>query len=224
MTEKFASLNKREIPDRKILAFDIETYKWEECNALVEKVIEEKMDKRLKDPAKVEENIKSIRERFALSPLTGQIIVCGFWDGENYVPYIRPDYPDEATMIKVILEYIGNAHFDGYRLLSKGGKRFDLPYLLHRAMILGITPKFNVEWSRLTHQYQHWDHIDLESFFDGGLYTIAYACGLTDQFKNPGNEIGMMYEVGDMKTILEKNQEDLVLTYKLYERLKWANL
>jgi len=216
------SLELEKMPDRKILAFDIETYKWKENSLVVEREVEEKISGYVK-PDIIEKHRQSYMDRLALSPLTGQIIMCGFWDGENYVAFTTEDNSEEEIVLKS-LEYIGNAHFEGYRLLSKGGKRFDLPYLLLRGMILNVKPKFNVQWDRLVHKYKHWDHIDLESFFEGGLYKMAYICDLTSTLDNPGNEIAAMYEAGQIELIKEKNLEDLKLTYQLYERLRWANL
>jgi len=212
------------MPDRKILAFDIETYKWKEHSLIVEGGVE-KIKESYKTPKVIEEHTESYLGKLALSPMTGQVIMCGFWDGENYVSFTTEDNTEEELVIKT-LEYIGNAHFEGYRLLSKGGKRFDLPYLLMRGMILGVKPKFNVQWDRLVHKYRHWDHIDLESFFEQntGLYKVAYACDLSSVINNPGNEIAALYESGQIELIKEKNLEDLKLTYQLYERLKWANL
>ena len=210
------------MPDRKILAFDIETYKWRENSLIVERGVE-KVKESYKTPSFIEAHTASYLDKLALSPMTGQVIMCGFWDGENYVSFTTEDNNEEEIVLKS-LEYIGNAHFEGYRLLSKGGKRFDLPYLLLRGMILNLRPKFNVQWDRLVHKYQHWDHIDLESFFEMGLYKMAYTCDLTSTLDNPGNEIGAMYEAGQIELIKEKNLEDLKLTYQLYERLKWANL
>ena len=210
------------MPDRKILAFDIETYKWRENSLIVERGVE-KVKESYKTPSVIEAHTASYLDKLALSPMTGQVIMCGFWDGENYVSFTTEDNNEEEIVLKS-LEYIGNAHFEGYRLLSKGGKRFDLPYLLLRGMILNVKPKFNVQWDRLINKYKHWDHIDLESFFEMGLYKMAYVCDLTSTLDNPGNEIGAMYEAGQIELIKEKNLEDLKLTYQLYERLKWANL
>lgn len=216
------SLDLEKMPDRKILVFDIETYKWKENSLIVEREIEEKTSSYVK-PDIIEKHKQSVLDKLALSPLTGQIIMCGFWDGENYVNFSTEDNNEEELVSKS-LEYLGNAHFEGYRLLSKGGKRFDLPYLLLRGMILNVKPTFNVEWDRLIAKYKHWDHIDLESFFEGGLYKLSYVCDLTSTLDNPGNEIGAMYEAGQIDLIKDKNLEDLKLTYQLYERLKWANL
>lgn len=216
------SLDLEKMPDRKILVFDIETYKWKENSLIVEREIEEKTSSYVK-PDIIEKHKQSVLDKLALSPLTGQIIMCGFWDGENYVNFSTEDNNEEELVSKS-LEYLGNAHFEGYRLLSKGGKRFDLPYLLLRGMILNVKPTFNVEWDRLIAKYKHWDHIDLESFFEGGLYKLSYVCDLTSTLDNPGNEIGAMYEAGQIDLIKEKNLEDLKLTYQLYERIKWANI
>jgi len=216
------NLDLERMPDQRVLAFDIETYKWKENSLIVEREIEEKTSSYVK-PDIIEKHKQSVLDRLALSPLTGQIIMCGFWDGENYVDFSIEDNNEEEIVLKS-LEYIGNAHFEGYRLLSKGGKRFDLPYLLIRAMILNLKPKFNVEWDRLIAKYKNRDHIDLESFFEEGLYKMAYICDLTNTLDNPGDEIGAMYEAGQIELIKEKNLKDLKLTYKLYERLKWANL
>ena len=98
------AISLEKMPDRKILAFDIETYKWKENSLIVEREIEEKTSSYVK-PDIIEKHKQSYMDRLALYPTTGQIILCGFWDGENYVNFSTEDNTEEEIVIKS-LEYL----------------------------------------------------------------------------------------------------------------------
>ena len=217
--KQFVGLDKTELPEREVLCFDIETYKWEYDEKFAEFMAGGKLGNRV-DPAKIKDKIALNREKFALSPLTGQIILFGAFDGKDYTIILG----DERDIIIQALDFLSANVFNGVRLVSKAGKRFDLPYLMQRAAILGIETNFNVSYSILTKKYDTFNHIDFEDLLEGGLHQWGYLLGLTDHIENPANQIGEWYEQGMMDTIIEKNKEDLKITYELYRRLKWANL
>jgi hypothetical protein len=217
--KEFIGLDKTELPEREVLCFDIETYKWEYNQEFSDYMAGGKLGNRV-DPAKIKAKMEENKEKFALSPLTGQIILCGFYDGKDYTIF----QGTEEEIIISSLELIGGAVFNGARLVSKAGKRFDLPYLLQRAVILGLEPSINFTFGKLLKKYDTFYHIDFEELLDGTLFQWGYLCGIVNQFENPASEIGQWYENGQMDTIIEKNKEDLLITHKLYERLKWANL
>lgn len=204
----------------KILAFDIETYEWEFTPEFSEHMSGGKMGNRV-DKAKIEEKRKLNRDKFALSPLTGRIILAGFHDGESYHMF---DDADEKELILKALSFLSDRHYEGARLITKGGKRFDLPFLATRATILGIEPQIAFQWNLLLKKYDTFYHIDLEDIFEGKLSELGYLMGLTNSFINRGGEIGEMYETGKKDEIVAKNEEDLRLTLAIYRNMKWMHI
>lgn len=202
----------------RIFTFDIETYQWTDKNQ--DYIIEKRKDKRLKDPVKIEENILKIKNSFALSPLTGQIILSGFYDGEDFTVFTGR----EPDIISSTFEYIIKKLVEGHRLVTKGGKRFDLPFLLMRAGINFLEIKFPYSYKDLLNKYFNFYHIDLETIFEGSLASWGYAFGTNESPENEGNRIAEWYNTNQFDKIIEKNKDDLVTTFKIYERIKWINL
>lgn len=207
-------------PRNKVVCWDIETYKWEKKSLLIESMVEKATANYVK-PDTIEKHKNETLEKLALSPFTGQIILSGFYNGDKFFHY----QGDEKDIIKGTLDELVKVLLAGYKLVTKGGKRFDLPYLLTRAAIHNIAPDFPYEYNHLFHPYRNNYHVDLESVFPKmNLGSIAYTMGLADVPGNKGSEIAGMYESGDMKSIIEKNKEDLIQSYEIYRRIKWVNL
>lgn len=204
----------------KAMCFDIETYKWEDKPLFIEKLVEEKTANYVK-PDIIEKHRQTALEKLALDPFTGQIILSGFYDGKD-TTFITGE---EKSIVEETIDFIEKSLTQGYRLVTKGGKRFDLPYLLTRAAILNISRRFAYQYSDLFNKYKNFYHTDLETIFEKhSLGSMAYIFGLADVPGNRGSEIAGLYEADNMEGIIEKNKEDLVQSYNIYERIKWINL
>lgn len=211
---------KEEMPERKVLVIDIETYGRTDLeDPFIGNLVEEKKDKRFKDPEKIAENVQKITSDFALHPTTGKVILFGSLDGitNEYEAYSG----NEADILVRAWDKLMWAYGNGYLIVSKGGKRFDIPYMLMRSLVWGVEGiKNSCLVKSLLMKYNDTYHCDLETYLtEGGLYSWGYLMGLTDQFKNNGNEIKAMYEANDMEQIVEKNHEDLRLTLEIFRRL-----
>lgn len=203
----------------KPIAWDLETYKWEERPLIIEKLIDKKI-KRLVRADAIEKNKQEVLDELALSPLTGQIILSGFYDGKEYTVLTGSEKDIITSTISLITEKL----LDGYVLVTKGGKRFDIPYLIIRAMLYNLKPKFHHTLKHLVYKYDNHYHADLETILDGySLSMLGHLFEFTDSPHNDGEKIGQWYEEGKMKEIVEKNQEDLRMTLQIYERIKWLN-
>lgn len=204
----------------KIVCWDIETYKWEEKPLIIEGIVKKAGESYVK-PDIIKKYQDAALEKLALDPLTGQIILSGFYNGEELTHY----QGSEESIIKDTLNGLVKILLDGCRLVTKGGKRFDLPYLLTRAGILGIKAEIPYGYKDLFGKYSNFYHVDLETIFEKhSLGTLAYAFGLVDVPGNKGGEIAGMYESGNMDAIIQKNTDDLVQSYNIYQRIKWINL
>ena len=210
------------VVEQDVVSFDIETYRWGEKPLIGEQILQDIADNYVK-PDIIAKHQHTAIEKQALSPLTGKIILTGFYAGEDkYVQYFA-EGNEKATITNTITE-LQSYLAQGYRLITKGGRRFDLPYLLTRAAILGVECEFAYKYKDLFSRYNTMYHTDLELIFEGGLQKLGYAMGMLESPTNKGNEIGRMYEGDQMGQIQEKNKEDLKLTYDIYQRIKWWNL
>lgn len=209
----------------KVVAFDIETFEWKEKQELVNEIVSKASEGYVK-PDTIKKYQEEALEKLALSPLTGQVILAGFYDGEN----LKYHQGDEKDLVRESLKDLNQYLLDGYRLVTKGGKRFDLPYLIARAAILGIIPEWSYGFKEIFSRYDNYYHVDLETVFDrtvldkAKLGTLGYAFGIVDKLENKGDEIAQMYKDDKMDEIIKKNTNDLIITYNIYKKVQWINL
>lgn len=205
----------------KPVAFDIETFEFKEKELLIAKIIEKAGEGYVK-PDTVKKYQEEALSKLALSPMTGQVITTGFYDGNEFIHFHSED---EKTILEKTFEKMERYLLDGYRIITKGGKRFDFPFLLFRAGYHQIKLDFPYSWNDLTSKYKTFYHLDLENLFDKFKLGIGgYAMGVVDFIEKEGNQIHDMYVNKDMESIIQKNSSDLATIYLIYERLKWANL
>ena len=169
-------------------------------------------------------------EKMALDPMLGRIICISFvGDGDMRETRTADALTDEAetALIHWAMSFLG---FDEARLITWNGKRFDLPYIYWRCIMLGIHPgNFGAPpLSALTNKYNVEKHVDLmqvycevKSDIFAKLDTVA---GLIigdhkaeiDVTKFPE----MMQTEGGRKEIAEYCEKDTALTYRLFERMR----
>ena len=195
-----------------------------------------------KDPVKIEESIKEQQatalNSFALSPLTGKIILIGMLvdclhtgatesdytkyrvaDADMY--YVGLDNTNEKELLTEFWKIFSYHNLNTPLLITFNGKKFDLPYILHRSAILGIDPPRKIRMQPYLSKYDNTMHFDVYNWFDGGsLVEWSYKLGLTESLARDGNKIGGWYEEGNMDLIKDKNKIDLAQTYSIYSKLK----
>ena len=208
----------------KWFAWDIETYKAELPDQYEEFYINENSDGRLKDPAKVEANRKKVANMFALSPLTGRIILSGFIESEsnNYIA-IGGDNVSEKRIIRETIQRLNEFLLDGFRMITFGGKRFDLPFLMVRTLIQGLTDECQIKTSYpdLISPFRY-QHLDYETILPGGLAEIAYHMDEHMTWVNDGSKIAQYYDEKRFDLIRDKNLTDLYLLRVIHSKMaKW---
>ncbi len=223
-----------------MLTFDIETYKdISDPNYIAWKTSNIPVGNRT-DPVKIAayqaERRAEMQNEFALSPLTGKIILIGCLtdnelvstsdipfqvklDGKALLLQLEGDEKDILTKFwQVLWRFI---HNDGGQLVSFNGKMFDLPFIIHRSTILNIELPGRIMMNRLLNKYNNDPHVDLFNWFNGGsLVEWSYKLGLTSSLAREGNQIGVWYEAGQMQLIKEKNSIDLFQTATIYNKIK----
>jgi len=212
------------------IVLDIETANAEVPAALKERLLEAiAAPSNWKDPAKIEAYIAQKRaeaeEKFALSPLTGRITCIGLGLGETGRRLFCN--PDEATILNEAFRAINE--FQDYwryeaRLVTFGGRTFDVPFLLARAAILGVSLPIGWDGSRLLRPFSDF-HVDLFELLGktGSLTEWALAFGL--DLGEPGianlkgSEMPAFWDAGDFEKIKAHCENDVRLTYELASRL-----
>jgi len=128
------------------LAYDIETYRNENCEAYIE-AKEYKPDSRLKDPAKIEKNIEDQKAKdYEKAPLfwwLGKIVCISFVDVS--FPEKRWSFygVDEKKLLIDAFTFLEEDK-GGYSLIGKSSKDFDKPFTVGRAMYhdIGVPTHF----------------------------------------------------------------------------------
>jgi DNA polymerase elongation subunit (family B) len=227
-----------------MLTLDIETYKdisdegyvaWKSSNI--------QAPSNYKDPEKIAASIaeqkRDLQSKFALSPLTGKIILIGCLTDVNpdkdVVKYSIVKYsidgkdvwyvPLEGDEIEILTNFWKLFHFqqlkDGGDICTYNGKAFDLPFILHRSTILNIKLPIKISMQKYLNKYQHTPHLDIFNWFgSGSLVEWSYRLGIGNSLQRDGDKIGSWYEDGQMQQIKDKNMIDLAQTYSIYQRIK----
>jgi DNA polymerase elongation subunit (family B) len=186
-------------------------------------------------------NGKSIKEFLGLTPLTGQVVVCGVLDinankGTVYYQNLNPRAVKTTEGIftfvplseKGILESFWELAENYQEFITFNGRQFDIPFLMIRSAIHGIRPTKDL----LNNRYlsgQRWDskHIDLQELltfygapsFKGSIHMWCKAFGIESPKENEtsGDMVGKMFAEGKFLEIANYNKGDVIATKKLYE-------
>lgn len=205
-----------------MISIDIETMPNAE---MISKLPPVEADSRLKDPDKIAADIAKKADeqvnKMALSPWYGMVASVSVYDGVDCQCRVFNWPCTEEHLISFVLDAI-----NGHQYTTWNGMGFDLPFLYTRAMVLGINAHSPL--SNHTKKYSRGPHIDLMQEFCGwgrekymGLNDAARL--LLGEEKNDFDVTKireMVYsEVSPVELIMYNNQ-DAILTHRLYEKAK----
>lgn len=178
-------------------------------------------------------------ERLNLTPLYGKIIAIGLWLASEERTCIMFEGAENAWIDDIDIAdkvYIGDeasmldafwkicAKYPG-RVVTWGGRTFDVPFLYLRSAINGVAPSRNIMGVRYAF-HDHCDLYELVTFFGAsrvGSYSLqayAHAFGIEHPGLHTGRSIAEIYEAGVVEEIAEFCMHDVRATYQLYERMK----
>ena len=229
-----------------MIILDIETVANKDCGLATYKAATIQAPSNYKDEDKKNEYIAKARlklyDELALSPLTGKICLVGMMsDSSNplfddsvliddtKLSYLSAgfDGTTEYQLIERSLKAIASYIDDGSLIITYNGKKFDLPFLIQRAMILGIPrPQHFPNFDTLCGKYNNRTHYDLFDWLNPnyGSYSQlrewSYVMNHTDDLSDSGGNIELMYADGKFEEIKQKNKRDLLKTYYLYNAIK----
>ncbi len=187
--------------------------------------------------------LADLKNGMGFSPLTGQIVAIGIYDGERekgavYFQASRDGkekkFEEGQCRFEVMTEQEMLARF--WEIVEKyetfvtfNGRQFDVPFLMVRSAIHGIRPTKNLLANRyLNYQPGHARHIDLLdqlSFYGalrkkGSLHLWCRAFGIESPKSQgiDGDDVKALFESGRSADIARYNARDLRATYELYRK------
>lgn len=186
---------------------------------------------------------KEAKERTALYPLTGEVIVIGLLnpatqkgkilarnDSGVSLPESIGDFDVIGGTEKEMLEMFWRLIESYQTFVTFNGRSFDVPYLMVRSAIYGITPSKNLLSNRYigsqTYGAQHIDLADQLGFygamrkgFNLHMWTKAFGIKSPKEGSVHGEDVTNLYHLGKIVDVIEYNIDDVRATAQLYE--KW---
>ena len=206
------------------ICIDIETCGLENAADFLEPVIP---DARLKDPAKIEQDIKDKEaariQKLALDYNVGRIAAIGWWEEKNGLDVcICRDEDEEAVVLKEVWSLCKHRTIVGYNL-----KQFDLRYMVQRSRYLRVPHPVGLDLGK----YSRKGIVDLfsELTFNDGTYdqgamrrTLKAFCkrfGIPCDDAINGADIPALIAAGEWEKVKAHVTSDVQLTVELAKRL-----
>ena len=224
------------------LILDIETVgeSWENLDETTQTELTRWIKQNIRDQEEREWQLENIKSSLGLSPCTGFVVALGIYDLERehgVVYYIdekaSKDWREsdfafkprgEETILKEFWE--GLSHYD--TVVTFAGRRFDLPFLIHRSLAHQLTPSANLLGQRFLARQTPPYHVDLqeELTFYGvmnkrpSLHMFCRTYGIkSSKTAVSGQNVATLFKDRQGSTIARYNAEDLLATKELF--LHW---
>jgi len=187
--------------------------------------------------------LADVKNGMGFSPLTGQIVAIGIYDGEREkgAVYFQSSpkkeeksfeengYKFEVMTEKEMLQKFWDIVEKYDTFVTFNGRQFDVPFLMVRSAIHGIRPTKNLLSNRYLHsQVRGASHIDLFdqlTFYGalrrkGGLHLWCRAFGIESPKAQgvDGDDVKALFEDGRGADIARYNSRDLRATHELYQK------
>lgn len=225
------------------LVFDIETVgeRWEDFDSVTKEVLMRWVNHSAQSDVEVVAGEKDVKEGLGFSPLTGFVVALGLYDLERDQGVVYYQGDKDGSDIKIdnfvlksrnereILNEFWEGALNYDKFVTFNGRRFDLPFLLHRSVALEVKPTVDLMTWRYLSQQKTVQHIDLQeqlTFYGAmqrrpSLHLFCRAFGI----KSPksegvtGDSVASLYELKQFQDIAHYNRDDVLATAELYK--KW---
>ncbi len=172
--------------------------------------------------------------KLGLSPLTGSIIMLGLYDVERGQGMVYGTKPSEHPLYKVASEReILQDFWEGARsydvFVTFGGRRFDVPWLLHRSLVCSVKPTITFPVTREVSRQSMPYHVDLHDSFSGygswspavSLHLLSEANGVVspDLGGVTGETVGEFFQQEKFTDLAAYTERNVTATHQLYK--KW---
>jgi len=225
------------------LVFDIETVgeNWNDLDAVTQASLTDWIDKVARTQLEKESLRVDIQQGLGFSPLTGRIVTIGLYDidrEEGAVYYTGNKGDDDFVQGSFVLKecsekkmlenfWEGAKSYDTF--VTFNGRGFDVPFLLHRSVALGVMPTCNLMEHRYVQQQKGVRHIDLQDeltfygamFRKPSLHLFCRAYGIESPKTKgvSGNNVTELFLQRKFRDIALYNSRDVIATVELYT--KW---
>jgi DNA polymerase elongation subunit (family B) len=225
------------------LIFDIETTgkNWDDIPESTQYALTKWIGQQPISDAEKERLSEEAQEKLGLSPFTGEVISLAMYDVERkqgVVYFVADDsvldYQEDGWKYKVrtesdMLEDFWESAKSYNVFVTFNGRRFDVPFLLHRSLIVGVRPSVELTGQRyLTRQTPPY-HVDLldEFSFYGAMHRRPSLQLLCNSYGIPyakegmgGEDVTEYFSQKKYRDIAEKNAADVRATTELFEKWK----
>jgi len=209
--------------NQKTIAWDIETIADSSVIQLLPPI---EPDSRLKDPKKIEANIKQKEiernNKLGLDPATCRICCFGWhYDGRSFGIVLKDETPESE---KALLEDAWEVLAEGDHFVTFNGINFDVPVLLMRSLVNRVKPAVNIS----TRKYNITNHTDVRAilgnwnnFAKGNLdFYSRVLLGETPKTDFDGADVQTMFDLELYDDIKNYCMDDVKCTFKIYELVK----
>lgn len=189
-----------------------------------------KPDGRLKDPAKIEADIKQQQQdligKAALDMDLARVVCAGLLPSDAVVSVVK-DEAQEAALLGVLAQELEVYSRDFVTLVTFNGHKFDLPLLMRRAKYLGVPfPKINLDRYKSPH-IDLYEELTMRGAIKAhGLRWYMRRLGWTDlidadPFKDGGSDVAQACAEGRWDDIAAHCRVDVTATLRLAQ---WMGL
>ncbi len=229
--------------DMATLIFDIETVgeNWGELDGVTQSALTRWAERSARSDEGYLVLERDIKDGLGFSPLTGFVVTIGVYDLEREkgaVYYTGFGTESDEEMDGFILKQRGEKEmledfFEGAKdydtFVTFNGRGFDVPFLLHRAAILGVSSLPDLMEGRYLYQQKHLRHVDLQdqlTFYGAmsrrpSLHLFCRAYGIESPKGRgiDGDDVAELFLAKKFRDIARYNAADVRATAALYE--KW---
>ncbi len=187
--------------------------------------------------------LADLKNTMGFSPLTGQIVAIGMYDGEREKGAVyfqsspkkdEQSFEEDGYKFEVMTEEVMLRKF--WEVVEKydtfvtfNGRQFDVPFLMVRSAVHGIRPTKNLLANRYLNYHpsnaRHIDLFDQLTFYGamrkkGSLHLWCRAFGIESPKSQgvDGDDVKMLFDKGRSSDIARYNSRDLKATYELYRK------
>ncbi len=228
---------------RHTLIFDIETVgeDFDTLDETSQDVLTRWIKKKSESDERYPGALADMKNGMGFSPLTGQIVAIGIYDGEREkgAVYFQSSPQKEEKSFeengyrftvmneKEMLQKFWDIAEKYDTFVTFNGRQFDVPFLMVRSAVHGIRPSKNLLANRYLNAQpgnaRHIDLFDQLTFYGalrrkGGLHLWCRAFGIASPKAQgvDGDDVKALFENGKSANIARYNARDLRATYELY--------
>lgn len=212
---------------RKVVAFDLESIADPTCLAFLPEV---KAKGNLKNPELIEKDIKEKQDKqiaeMGLNPLMN-LICCAGWCDENGPQSIFIDKATHEAEKELLIKFWDVlAQYDTF--VTFNGRSFDLRCMHLHGITHGIRPAVDIDKGR----YNHGNHVDMREILAGpGPFVKGQLTFFTRKYVGQskfdwisGEKVQSFWDLGLIEDIVEYNEDETGLMFRLYKKIEIAGL